>query len=195
MYDTEKNLSESKSIKFKNNKRFKGKKRMPRSYYEAYVGTKMYDLTVIKYLGIKKDKRGRKAYHIYLCECICGKKVKIRRSNLKAKLNRSCGCLRKRDNGKSKFMISNTGSEIDNFRVGKDAAEILVRNINYIKLFLDNPNDPRLKNDVLFSSSIQPILLIQDGVFVPYRLAQNIIDKYEDLKVFSKSKWYEVEKN
>ena len=63
------------------------------------IGKQVGLLKVIAYNGnyaqITKD--GIKQRHTYLCQCVCGKFVTVRRCHLQKETIRSCGCLRKQD--------------------------------------------------------------------------------------------------
>lgn len=62
------------------------------------IGKKFGKLTIIEECK-ERDKFGNK---IYKCKCDCGNFVKIRGNGLKTGNNRSCGCLRGVNHGKTK---------------------------------------------------------------------------------------------
>lgn len=62
------------------------------------IGKRLGKLTVTGYAGYFYDetKAGLKMRHLYWCVCDCGTTKKIRRSELKHDIVKSCGCLRER---------------------------------------------------------------------------------------------------
>lgn len=62
------------------------------------IGKQVGLLTVKEYAGYvyEDTKGGSKVRHYYVCECDCGRKKKIRRSQLLNEIVYSCGCYRKK---------------------------------------------------------------------------------------------------
>lgn len=54
-----------------------------------YSGQKYNRITILEFISIRKDRSA-----LWLCECECGKKIKVPASRVKNGYIRSCGCLR-----------------------------------------------------------------------------------------------------
>ena len=61
---------------------------MKTPFVKNLTGSIFNDLTVIKFV---RKEVGRS---LWLCKCVCGNKIKVRRHNLTMGVTKSCGCIR-----------------------------------------------------------------------------------------------------
>ncbi len=94
------------------------------------IGKKFHKLLVIEYIGKQKlNYKPSWTEHMWLCQCDCGKKIKLSDHHLKSKNTQSCGCLSHRkgkDNPRFKGYKEITGT---NFCCIRSNAKI--RNIEF----------------------------------------------------------------
>lgn len=57
--------------------------------WKIKVGDKFSNLKIIKYLGLNQHKK-----RVWLCECSCGKQIKVTTGELTSGNTKSCGCIR-----------------------------------------------------------------------------------------------------